>query len=270
MSRKHSALWSETIRSKMTSVLVLGALLIVWSVVTTHFVRELVFPSPISVLAAIEALGTSLLRHSLMTLGRVVFGLAIGAPLGVLIGLAMSWNATTRAILHPVVEIVRPLPPTALIPFFIIWFGIGMSGQVALIAISSLMVLAVQTATSVQAVPLTYVRAAISLGASRAALFRTILFPAITPSLVGALRIAAALAFAVGIAAEFMGAQSGIGFLMMVARRTLETNTILLGIILIALESFVVDWTIRRNGAWLCRWSETPLEMIERSTFTRT
>jgi len=153
----------------------------------------------------------------------------------------------------------------ALIPFFIIWFGVGLSGQVVLIALGCFMVLTVNTFTAVQLVPPVYVRAGIALGAPPAALYRTILLPAILPSLVGGFRIAAALAFGLGIAGEFMGAQGGIGFLMMVARRTLNTNTIFLGVIIIALESYAFDALLRAAGRHLCRWTDSPLDELQKS-----
>jgi ABC-type nitrate/sulfonate/bicarbonate transport system permease component len=81
--------------------------------------------------------------------------------------------------------------------------------------------------------------------------------------LISGFRIAAALAFATGIAAEFMGAQSGIGFLIMVARRTLNTNSILLGTLIVGFESFLLDFGIRRVGGYFVRWSETPTEALQ-------
>jgi ABC-type nitrate/sulfonate/bicarbonate transport system permease component len=116
----------------------------------------------------------------------------------------------------------------------------------------------------VQSVPPIYIRAASSLGAPTGAIYRTVIRPAIMPSLVSGFRIAAALAFALGVSAEFMGAQSGIGFLIMLNRRQLNTDVILLGIIIIGLESFGVDWIIRRVSRYACRWSETPVTALQR------
>lgn len=242
-----------------------GLLLVVWRFLTPVPVGELVFPSPESVRLSLSMLGWDLLRHAGVTFARVALGWTLGVPLGIGLGLAMAWSQAIRLLVHPLIEAVRPLPPVALIPFFIIWFGIGISGQVFLIALGCFMVLTVNTFTAVQTVPPVYVRAAIALGAPQPALYRTIILPAILPSLVGGFRIAAALAFGLGIAAEFMGAQSGIGFLMMVARRTLNTNTILVGVIVIGIESYLLDLAIRAAGRYLCRWTESPIDVLRRS-----
>ena len=245
------------------SIAVLAGLGALWFLLTWLGVPELVFPSPASVAQAVVTWVGILPRHAVVTLARVGIGWSIGVPAGIAMGLLLSWSETLRIIFTPVIEAVRPLPPVALIPFFILWFGLGPSGQLLLIALSCFMVLTVSTLTAVQSVPAVYVRAGLSLGASHFNYYRVIVLPAILPSLFGGFRIAAALAFGVGIAAELVGAQSGIGFLMMVARRTLNTNTILLGVFILAVESFVLDLGLRWIGSHACRWTERPFSSID-------
>jgi len=191
-------------------------------------------------------------------------GWALGSVLGIGFGLALTWSARVFRACYPLVEFLRPLPPTALIPFFIVWFGLGISGQLVLVGIGCFMVLTVSTYEAVHNTPERYPLAAASLGATKWAIYRSVFFPSIIPSLVPALRVSAALAFAVAVAAELMGAQSGLGFLMMVARRTLHTNTILVGIMIIAVQSFCLDLAIRAAGAWGTRWADRSRETIAR------
>lgn len=247
----------------LVSVLSLLMLIVLWFILAPRVLPELVFPSPRSVLDAILSLRWSLVEHSTVTLIRVLIGWILGIFAGISVGLMMTYSRIFNAIANPIIEVLRPVPPIALIPFFIIWFGLGPSGQIALIALGSFMVLAVNTFVAVNTVQPVYIRAASSLGASRHHVYRTIILPAILPSLLSGFRIAAALAFGLGVAAEFMGAQSGLGYVMMVARRTLNTNTILLGIIILGMESFLVDKCIRAVGGYLCRWSETSIDSIQ-------
>lgn len=231
---------------------------------TPDYISKNVFPSPAWVQEAIDSLGVNLLYHSWNTLWRVVLGWGIGIVSGIWMGLRMTRSETVYAIANPIIEAIRPIPPIALIPFFIIWFGIGWSGQVILIALGCFMVMTVNTFVAVNNVPPIYIRAASALGASKAKIYRTIIRPAILPDLISGFRIAAALAFGVGIAAEFMGAQSGLGFMIMVARRTLNTNTILLGIIIIGIESFLFDQAIKSISHYLIRWNESSQDSIRR------
>lgn len=251
---------SSALISLITIALIVG----LWFLLTPDYIQQKVFPSPAWVWEAVYSLDINLFTHAWSTLWRVLLGWGIGVFLGVQMGLWMTRNEKIYAVFNPIIEAVRPIPPIALTPFFIIWFGIGWSGQVILIALSCFMVMTVNTFVAVNNIPPVYVRAARALGASKKRIYRTIIRPAILPELVSGFRIAAALAFGVGIAAEFMGAQSGLGFMIMVARRTLNTNTILLGIIIIGLESVLVDQGIKLISRRRLRWNESSKESIQR------
>lgn len=254
---------SESRIMQAVSVGTVTILVLLWIFLTPRYIRELVFPSPQSVWEAIVALRERLLWDSLLTLGRVLAGWSIGVILGVSTGLLMTWSRVFLAVTNPVIEAIRPLPPVALIPFFIIWFGLGDGGQIALVGVGCFMVLAVNTYQAVHNIPSIYIRAATSLGANKFQIYRTVILQAILPSLISGFRIAMALAFGVAVAAEFMGAQRGIGVLIMVARRTLNTNTILLGTIIVGVESYLADLFIRKISYYYCQWGDTPLEDIE-------
>ena len=168
----------------------------------------------------------------------------------------MVRSTTAYYLLVPLVEGLRPIPPVALIPFIILWFGIGDSGKIVLGGVSCLMVMLVNTIVSSRNVRPVYMRAARSLGASENMVYRTVILRAIVPELVSGLRIGAALAFAVVVAAEMIGAEAGLGRLIMLASRTLDTPVILLGTIVIGLEAFALDRLIRGWSARLTSWAD--------------
>ncbi len=254
---------NPSMRYTALSICSVLTLVLLWFLLTPRVLPELVFPSPRSVYDAVVSLKWHLFEHAAVTLIRVLIGWSLGVLTGILAGILMTWSRAFYATANPIIEALRPVPPIALIPFFIIWFGLGPSGQIGLVALGCFMVLAVNTFVAVHTVPPVYVRAASSLGASKFHIYTTVIIPAIIPSLMSGFRIAAALAFGLGVAAEFMGAQSGLGYVMMVARRTLNTNTILLGIVLLGIESFLLDKCIRVVGRYLCRWSETSIDSIQ-------
>ena len=234
------------------------AVLAAWYIVTVviPLIPSLFFPSPPDVLRALIELRYSIIQHSLVTLYRVLTSFSVGSMIGILIGLLMSRSRIVYAILDPVIEALRPVPPIALIPFFILWFGIGNFGKVLLSGLGCFMVLVVNTVVAVRNVPPIYVRAAASLGADSRTIYRTVVVPAIVPSLVSGWRVAAALAFALTVAAELMGAQSGLGFLVMVARRSLQTDVILLSVIILSIEAWFVDRAIRVLSNRVTPWME--------------
>jgi len=232
-------------------VVVLAAL---WFILTRSLITPLYFPSPEQTIAVIGRMGPTLWEYFLATLYRVVVGMVIGSVLGVACGLLMTWNRWANAVLDPLIEGLRPVPAIALIPFFILWFGVGDFGKFVLTSLGGFTVMVVTTVEAVKHLPPIYSMAAKTLGAGRLAIYRTIVLPGITPALISGTRVTVALSFALVIAAEFMGAQSGLGYMVMLARRTLQTDALLLGIIVIGITSWLLDRLVRLVGDRLTRW----------------
>ena len=219
-------------------------------------VRPIKFPSPRMVVDAGIRLSDLIFFDVLMTLARVGLGFCAGTILGVGLGLAMSYNKKVLYFFDPLVESMRPVPVIAMIPFFLMWFGIDEMGKFLLITLGVFAILVVSTVEAVRNVPSKYILAAHTLGASKAQRFRTIIIPAIIPELIGPLRVATALSFTLVVAAEFMGAQAGIGYRILEARRMFNTDVILLGVVVIGVMAGLADMLIRRGTTHITRWSE--------------
>lgn len=242
----------------LISIASIVAVFVVWWLLTSGLgiVASLRFPSPQEVWRAVDTLRGQLVRDAVATLTRVLASWALGSALGVLVGLVMVRSRKLFYALSPVIEGLRPVPPVALIPFVIVWFGIGDSGKVFLGALGCFMVMVVNAIVASGHVAPNYVRAARALGASENQIYRTVVLPAIVPQLVSGLRIGAALAFGTVVAAEFIGAEDGIGARIMLASRTLDTGVVLLGTIVIGALAFAVDQAIKALSARATRWAE--------------
>jgi len=144
----------------------------------------------------------------------------------------------------------------ALIPLFVLWFGIGKAPQIALIALGCSVVLGVTTNEAIRNMPSIYVRAAYAMGASRKDVFRTVVIPYIIPHLIGAIRVAAASSFGLDVAAEFMGSQEGLGYLMIVQQQYLKTDGILAVVILYSILAYLLDMLIAFLERRLTVWTE--------------
>jgi ABC-type nitrate/sulfonate/bicarbonate transport system permease component len=231
----------------------------VWFTLTeqgTGLLSRLQYPSPLYVIQTLIDMGPRLGIHVLATMARLLAGLAIGTCLGLAAGLAMMRYPLLYGLLNPQIETMRPVPPIAMIPFFILWFGLAEPGKVFLITLGSFMIIVVATIESVRNVPPIYLRAARTLGASEQQVFTTIVMPAIVPALVAPIRVAAAAAFGLTVAAEFLGAQEGLGYLIINARRSLNTGLILLSITIMGILSTLLDNLIRRAARFATEWSE--------------
>jgi taurine transport system permease protein len=248
----------EQLRWVGVSLLTLVVLFFVWWLLTsgTKIVKPLYFPAPNAVWETFLQMHQRIWSHALATLIRVVISWLIGSFLGIIVGLLMVRSRFIRSILVPVIEGLRPIPPVALIPLVIVWFGIGDSGKIFLASLACFMVLVVNTVVSANNVNPVYIQAARSLGASKTKIYLTVVLPAIVPELLSGFRIGIALAFAITVAAEFMGAEYGIGYLVMQASRTLNTEVVLIGTFIIGIEAFLLERLVKGCSDYLTRWTE--------------
>ena len=241
---------AETLVSLSSVVFVIA----VWFILTKTVVKDLYFPSPESTVLVALKMNVTLLNYFLATMYRVVIGGFCGAIVGICCGLLMTWSKWINSALDPLIEALRPVPEIALIPFFILWFGISDFGKFLLTGIGGFTVMVVTTVEAVKHLPPVFAMAAQTLGAKKFDVYRTVVLPGIVPALISGLRVTVAVSFALVIASEYLAAQTGQGDKVMMSRRTLQTDAILLGIIIIGLTSWLVDRLVRLAGDYLTRW----------------
>jgi len=241
---------------QLVGIAVIVVLVVGWLALTLGgSVRALFLPGPADLARAYGELLPGLPRDIWDTVvTRMIPGFLVGGGLGLLTGVAMAVSRPIRAVLDPMVEILRPLPPLALIPLLILWFGIGATTQVALIAFGSFIILVVTSYEAVRNVPPIYLQAAATLGATRRQIFRRVVLPAIVPDIFGGIRVAVAASFGYAVAAELMGAQSGLGYRLVLARRYLLTENIVAILIVIAILAFLADQCVRALNRHLTGW----------------
>ncbi len=219
-------------------------------------VNPVLLPTPIEVGAVAERLIRSgeLARHFLTSLGRIAqgFGLAALAALG--LGLLVGICVPLRLMTEPVIEFVRPIPPLAFLPMFLVWFGLGEASKIAFIGYTTFFPMFVAIAASVLRVDVVLLRAAASLGASRADLVRRVMLPAALPGIVVALRVGVGLALFVIVGAEFMGADAGLGHLIMEGRTFFDPAQIVMGALVLGLLGSLLNTLLLTVERRLLRW----------------
>ncbi len=218
--------------------------------------NPLLLPRPDQVVAAGVDLVRSgeLQRDILASLYRVVVGFVIASLLGVAVGLAVGTWRTLEDLLDPMIELLRPIPPLAFLPMMVLWFGIGEGSKIAFIAYAAFFPVFTTTLEGIKFVDPLLLRAASSLGATRGELFRHVVLPAALPSIITGLRLAFGLSFFVIVAAEFIAADSGLGYLINDARTFFMVSQMLLGAAVIGIIGFSFNVGLRRLEAWLLRW----------------
>jgi ABC-type nitrate/sulfonate/bicarbonate transport system permease component len=175
----------------------------------------------------------------------------IAIPLGV----AMGWWKRVHDQLDPLVEMLRPIPPLAWIPLSILWFGVGDTQNQFIILLGIFFPILLNTITGVKSVEPNLVRAARCMGASEAAVLRRVVLLAALPQIVTGIRIGLGVGWMALVAAELVGANSGLGFLINDARTLLRTDIVIVGMITIGVVGLALDLMIRALSGRLLPWS---------------
>lgn len=241
------------IRRGIVPVLIIG----VWILVAqAHLVGSIFVPPPSDIWSSFRGMAPLLPSAIRSSVVMTLVGFVIGSSFGTLMGLCMSYSRFLREVFGGLLDFVRPIPIFALIPLFVLWFGIGIAPQIALIALGTSIIMGVTTIEATRNVPPVYVRAALMLGANRRTIFRTVVVPWIFPHLLGALRVAAAASWGLDVAAELMGAQSGLGYIMIVRQQYLDTAGIIVVVLIYSLLALALDILIRNAERPFTRWTE--------------
>ena len=220
------------------------------------FFNPILLPAPHTVLfAGIEMVRSGeLQRDILASMSRVVQGFVLAAVVGVAVGTAVGRSRRLEYLVEPTIELLRPIPPLAFLPMMVLWFGIGEMSKVAFIAYAAFFPIFTTTVEGIKYVDPLLIRAAASLGASERDIFRYVVLPAALPNIITGLRIGFGLSFFVIVAAEFIAADSGLGFLINDARTFFLVANMLLGAAVIGAIGFLFNTLLRRLEARLLRW----------------
>ena len=239
---------------------VLTVLALWFAAAALHLIPELFLPSPASVwqkfleVSQQGFMQATLGQHLAESIGRVFSALIAAVMIGVPVGLWMGLNPWVRAALDPLVELLRPIPPLAYLPLLVIWFGIGEITKVLLIFFSILAPVIISTVHGVLSHQQNRERAALSLGATRWQVLRYVILPAALPQILTGIRIGLGVGWSTLVAAELVAADRGIGFMVQSAAQFLITDTVILGIIVIALVAVSFELFLRWLQKQLAPW----------------
>ena len=237
------------------------AILIAWIAASTlNLVKPGYFPTPGMLVQTAGELakngyqGHSLLTHIQSSLFRAVAGFIIGVSLGVPLGLLAGYNRITGAVVSPVMAFLRPIPPIAFIPMTVLYFGLGETGKIVLIVFVAFSYAQANAQAGAAQVPLLYLRAAESLGMTRLQIFFRVILPAALPQIFTGLKVALALSWAVVVAAELVGAQTGLGYMIADAALLLRIPVVFIGIGLIGLIGLGLNLALSAAENKLVHW----------------
>ncbi|MDP6163967.1 MAG: ABC transporter permease subunit [Candidatus Thioglobus sp.] len=196
----------------------------------------------------------TLFEHLGWSLLRVVVGFVAGALVGIPLGYAMGLSGWFRGWFDPIVEFMRPVPPLALIPLVIIWFGIGEQGKIILLFLASLWIMTISARAGVSGVKISKIHAAYSLGASKWQIMRLVIVPNSLPEIFTGARVSMGVCWGTVVAAELVAAQKGAGMMIINASKFQMTDLVIMGIVLIGVIGYAIDILMRISENYLVPW----------------
>jgi ABC-type nitrate/sulfonate/bicarbonate transport system permease component len=239
------------------AVATLVGLVVVWQLgVSAGLIPTLFLPAPVSIARALWALTVSgeLWANLSVSLMRLAVGWIVGTLFGIGMGLAVGLWSVLRSPGMAVVSALFPIPKIALVPLFIIWFGIGEGSKLATLSFGVFFPTVIATAGGVDNVPRGLIRMGQSFGLSHWRIVRSIVLPAALPAILSGFRVTSSIAIVLLVAAEMIGAERGIGAFVLSAGNLYDTDNLLAGIVVLSVLGLVVSWVIGRLERFFLRW----------------
>ncbi|HEY8447994.1 MAG TPA: ABC transporter permease [Thermomicrobiales bacterium] len=242
------------------ALLVPVALLVLWQVVVEAGVySKSQLPAPLDVWAAARQLAEAgvLWEHFEVSIIRVLKGFALGSAVAVALGLLVGLSRPIEELLAPTIQAIRTVPSLAWVPLFVLWMGIGEQPKIALIAVGVFFPVYTNLVAGVRQIDRKLVEAATAYGYRGFALAREVLLPAALPSLLTGLRLGLAQGWLFLVAAELIGAWSGLGYLLIDGQNSARADIIVMAIIALAVVGKLSDWLLQIAERRLLRWTDT-------------
>lgn len=223
-------------------------LLVLWQLVClTGWFDESLFPSPI---AAFVALWEAITDGTLfMNIGASMYRFTIGylsaSVVAIILGLVLGWFAAAWDFANPLVQFLRPISPVAWLPFIVLWFGIGDVPAIVIIFIAAFFPTLISTVSAVRRIDPVYLKVAANFGVPQHKVITKIVFPVVFPSIMNGLRLAIGTAWVFLVVGEMVGAQSGLGYMIVDARNNIRIDQLMAAIIVIGVIGLILDSVVR-------------------------
>ncbi|MEY8000521.1 ABC transporter permease [Clostridium sp. Mt-5] len=231
-----------------------GILLAVWeALVLSGKYEPSLLPSPAKVVEGMKELIVNgvLFTDIKVSLFRFFLGYLSAVVSAIILGLVFGWFQKLWGIFDPIAQILRPISPIAWSPFIVLWFGIGDIPAIVIIFIAAFFPVLLSTVSAVKNIDRTYLKVAKNFGIKQPSILTKIIFPAVFPNIATGLHIAVGTAWIFLVAGEMVGAQSGLGYLIVDSRNSIRSDLLLAGIIFIGILGLLLDKLIVLFEKWI-------------------
>lgn len=230
-------------------------LIVAWGALVAAFnIPKYLVPAPSTVIPALLDNASDLWTNSLVTLTEIAFGFGITVVFAIPMGLAIALSQTTRQIAYPLLVFIQLIPKIAIAPLFVVWFGFGIDSKIFLTALMTFFPLLLASIAGFQTIDQRFMYLTKSMGASRAQTFWKVRLPSALPVIFSGLKTAATIAATAAIVAEFVGANSGLGYRLLVASLYLDTPLIFAVLLLLTIIGLGMNYLIEAIEYLIMPW----------------
>jgi len=237
---------------RILTISTFAALLIIWQVITSlNVVSDVIIPSPGKVWSTFNDIlkngykDNSLLRHLGDSMFRLIGSFLLVVVTAIPVGLLSGYNSKIRAILDPIVEFYRPLPPLGYYTLLVLWMGIENPSKIALLYLAGFAPVYISCVSGVKKIKQDYIHGAYTLGAGKGQIFRHVILPACLPDIFTGIRTGIGVAYTTLVAAEMVAAVTGIGWMVLDGSKFLRSDVIFVGIFIMGITGIILDRIIR-------------------------
>lgn len=244
----------NSLKKTLNIIIGFALLIFVWQlliIMGNH--AEALFPSPLTVGEAIIELisNGTIFTHLQVSLMRFFIGYLLAVFVAILLGLLLGRMQRLWGIIDPIVQVLRPVSPIAWSPFIVLWFGIGDIPAIVIIFIAAFFPVLLSTVSAVKKVDKNYLKVAQNFEIKQSQVMWKIIFPAAFPFIASGLHIALGSAWIFLVAGEMVGAQSGLGYLVVDARNSMNLDIVLAGIVFIGISGLLLDRLVGLFERWV-------------------
>ncbi|HZU05640.1 MAG TPA: ABC transporter permease [Chloroflexota bacterium] len=248
---------STEMKQRLLSIFSPMLLLILWEVlVQLGLLDKRFFPAPSSIVGTFWNLIVTgeLFRHLQASISRIIVGFLLGFIPGLILGITMGLFRWVRAFLMPMVASLYPIPKIAILPLVMLIFGLGEASKWVIIAIGVFFLILYNTMAGVMNIPNIYLDVGKNFGASRLQFYRTVALPGAMPLIFTGIKLAAGVALLIIVAAEFVGAKTGIGYMIWQSWQTFSVETMYVGLVVISILGYLVSLLLDELERILIPW----------------
>lgn len=242
-------------------IITVALILILWHMISNYTnISTLFLPTPQKVWRAFITIcwsgykGIPLLAHLGASIGRLLLAYAISILVGIPLGLISGYLPKVHAAVEPIINFYRPLPPLAYYTLLVLWMGIGNTSKIFLLFLACFAPIYINCSSAVVRIESNYINNAITLGASKTQIFRTVIFPYTLPDIFAGMRTALGAGYTTVVAAEMVAARNGIGWMVLDASNYLRSDIIFVGIIIMGITGILLDKIILATESAVCPW----------------